>query len=60
MGRTAATPPAIVQKLAEAQTAFDNISARLRVTTPQEVPALIKAENKRWGDLIRKLGIKAD
>ncbi len=66
----AATPPAIVQKLhdawakgaktAEAKTAFDNISGNLRVTTPQEFGAFIKAENNRWGSLIRKLDIKAN
>jgi len=65
----AATPPAIVQKLhdawakgartAEAQAAFDNISGHLRVTTPAEFGAFIKAENTRWGALIRKLNIKA-
>jgi len=66
----AATPPAIVQRLhdawakgsktAEAQTAFDNISGNLRVTSPQEFGAFIKAENDRWGALIRKLDIKAN
>ena len=66
----AATPPAIVQKLhdawakgsktAEARAAFDNISGNLRVTTPAEFGAFIKAENARWGALIRKLDIKAD
>jgi tripartite-type tricarboxylate transporter receptor subunit TctC len=65
----AATPPAIVQtlqdawakgaKTAEARAAFDNISANLRVTTPQEFDAFIKAENARWGELIRKLDLKA-
>lgn len=65
----AATPPAVVQKLhdawakgaktAEAQAAFDNISGNLRVTSPQEFAAFIKAENQRWGELIRKLNIKA-
>lgn len=65
----AGTPPAIVQKLhdawaagaktAEAQAAFDNISGNLRATSPQEFSAFIKAENERWGSLIRKLGIKA-
>lgn len=63
------TPDAIVQKLqeawakgsktAETQAAFDNISANLRVTTPQEFGAFIQAESKRWGELIRKLDIKA-
>jgi len=66
----AATPPAVVQKrhdawaegarTAEAQTAFDNISANLRVTSPQEFASFIRAESKRWGDLIAKLNIKAD
>ncbi|QBM26404.1 Bug family tripartite tricarboxylate transporter substrate binding protein [Hydrogenophaga pseudoflava] len=66
----AATPAALVQKLhdawakgaktAEAQAAFDNISGNLRVTTPQEFGAFIKAENNRWGALIRKLDIKAN
>lgn len=66
----AGTPAAIVQKLhdawakgaktAEARTAFDNISGNLRVTTPAEFGAFIKAENARWGALIRKLDIKAD
>ena len=66
----AATPAAVVQKLhdawakgaktAEAQTAFDNIAGTLRVTTPQEFGAFIKAENTRWGALIRKQNIKAD
>jgi tripartite-type tricarboxylate transporter receptor subunit TctC len=66
----AATPALIVQKLneawakgakpAEARAAFDIMSATLRVTTPQEFGAFIKAENTRWGALIRKLNIKAD
>ncbi len=66
----AGTPAAIVARLhdawaegsrsADAQTAFDNISGNLRVTTPQEFGAFIKTEDRRWGELIRKLGIKAD
>ena len=66
----AATPPAIVAKLheawaagartPEAQKQFENISANLRVTSPQEFGQFIRAENQRWGDLIRKLGIKAE
>jgi len=66
----AGTPQAIVTKLhdawaagsasPEAQAAFDNISGNLRVTTPQQFAEFIRAENRRWGDLIRKLGIKAD
>ena len=45
---------------AEARTAFDNIPANLRVTKPAEFAAFIKSEDQRWGELIRKLGIKAD
>ena len=66
----AATPAGIVQKLQaawaagaatpEARSTFDNIPANLRVTTPAEFASFIKSENQRWGDLIRKLGIKAD
>ncbi|QTD45363.1 Bug family tripartite tricarboxylate transporter substrate binding protein [Ottowia testudinis] len=66
----AATSPAIINRLhaawvdgaktAEAQTAFDSIAANLRVTTPAEFAAHIKAENQRWGELIRKLGIKVE
>ncbi|WP_423459334.1 Bug family tripartite tricarboxylate transporter substrate binding protein [Ottowia sp. VDI28] len=66
----AATPSAIVQKLhyawaqgamtGEAQAAFDNISGNLRVTAPKDFGAFIQSESKRWGELIRKLGIKAD
>lgn len=64
------TPQAIVTRLhdaweagarsPEAQVAFDNISGNLRVTTPQQFADFIRAENRRWGDLIRRLGIKAD
>lgn len=65
----AGTPAAIVQALhdawakgsrsTEAQTAFDNISGNLRVTSPQEFATFIQTENQRWGTLIRQLGIKA-
>lgn len=64
------TPTAVVQKLhdawakgagtLEAKTAFGNISGDIRVTTPQEFAAYIKAENARWGALIRKQDIKAN
>jgi len=66
----AGTPQAIVAQLhdaweagaktPQAQAAFDNISGNLRVNTPQQFAALIRAENQRWGELIRKLGLKAD
>ncbi|HQQ70604.1 MAG TPA: tripartite tricarboxylate transporter substrate binding protein [Alicycliphilus sp.] len=66
----AGTPQAIVTQLHDAweagsrapqvQAAFDNISGNLRVNTPQQFAAFIRAENQRWGDLIRRLGIKAD
>lgn len=63
----AGTPEAIVNQLQaawakgaatdEAQQAFDNISANLRVQSPQEFADFILAENKRWGDLIARLDI---
>ncbi len=66
----AGTPQAIVARLheawaagsaaPEARAAFDNISGNLRVTTPQQFAEFIRAENQRWGGLIRRLGIKAD
>lgn len=65
----AATPQAIVAQLAqawsagarsaEAQSAFDAISGNLRATTPQQFADFIRSENQRWGELIRRLGIKA-
>ena len=65
-----ATPAAVIQtlhqawaegaKTAAAQDAFDQIAANLRVTSPAEFGAFIRAEDERWGGLIRKLGIKAD
>ena len=66
----AATPRAIVDKLQaawrdgsktpDAISAFDAISADIRVQTPEQFAEFIRAENKRWGDLIRKLDIKID
>ena len=66
----AGTPRAIVDKiyatwrdaamLPATISTFDGISADLRVTTPQQFAEFIGSENVRWGDLIRKLGIKVD
>ena len=66
----AGTPPAVVAQLhdaweagartPQAQAAFDNISGNLRVNTPQQFADFIRAENRRWGGLIRQLGLKAD
>jgi tripartite-type tricarboxylate transporter receptor subunit TctC len=66
----AGTPPAVVAELhdaweagartPQAQAAFDNISGNLRVNTPQQFADFIRAENRRWGGLIRQLGLKAD
>ena len=66
----AMTPPAIIARLhevweagaqtAEVQAQFDNISANLRVTTPQEFDRFIGAESRRWGELISKIGIKIE
>ena len=66
----AGTPQAVVTQLhdaweagartPQAQAAFDNISGNLRVNTPQQFADFIRAENRRWGGLIRQLGLKAD
>ena len=66
----AGTPQAVVAQLhdaweagaktPQAQAAFDNISGNLRVNTPQQFANFIRAENRRWGELIRKLGLKTD
>ena len=66
----AATPKPIIQRLSdawaagsknpEAQSTFDTISGNLRSTSPEQFAAFIRAENQRWGDLIRRLGIKAE
>jgi tripartite-type tricarboxylate transporter receptor subunit TctC len=66
----AGLPRAIVDKLQaawrdgattpQALSAFDAISADLRVTSPQQFRDFIHAENLRWGELIRKLGLKAE
>ena len=63
------TPPAVVQKIqrdmAEALQAED-VRAKLAGlglepvgNTPDEFAALIKAETQKWGDIVRKAGIKA-
>lgn len=66
----AGLPPAVVDKLhvawrdgaatPQATGAFETISADIRVTTPQQLKDFIRAENARWGELIRKLDIKAE
>ncbi len=66
----AGLPPAVVDKLyaawrdgaatPQATNAFDAISADIRVTTPQQLKDFIRAENTRWGELIRKLDIKIE
>ena len=66
----AGTPRPVVDKLQaawsdgaktpEVVTAFDAISAAIRVQTPEQFAAFIRTENMRWGELIRKLGLKLD
>ncbi len=66
----AGTPAAVVDRLqqawaegsqqAEARSAFENIAANLRVQTPAQFGAFIAAEDRRWGDLISKNGIKVE
>ena len=66
----AATPRAIVDKLQaawrdgskmpEAISAFDAISADIRVQTPAQFAEFMRTENTRWSALIRKLDLKLD
>jgi tripartite-type tricarboxylate transporter receptor subunit TctC len=66
----AGLPPVVVDKLhtawregaatSQATNAFDAISADIRVTTPQQFKDFIRSEYTRWGELIRKLEIKAE
>ena len=63
-------PPAMVTRLAEAwqrgaatplaTQAFENIGADLKTGTPAQFGEFIRAETQRWGELIRRLGIKLD
>ena len=66
----AATPQPILQRLAtawatgaksaEVQTTFDHIAANLRTTDPAQFAAFMRSENQRFGNLIRRTGIKAE
>jgi tripartite-type tricarboxylate transporter receptor subunit TctC len=66
----AATSRAIVDRLQSAWSegsktpdainAFDAISADIRVMSPAQFGDFIRTKNARWGELIRKLGIKLD
>lgn len=66
----AAMPKDAVQRLADAwkagaavpatQAQFEAIGANIRSDGPTPFGDFIRTEDKRWGDLIRKLGIKAD
>ena len=64
----AGTPPAVVQKIqrdmAEALQ-MDDVKAKLAAlglepvgNTPEQFAALIRAETQKWGDIVRKAGIK--
>lgn len=65
----AGTPPAVVQKIqrdmAQALQAEDVKSKLAGLglepvgNTPEEFAALIRAETQKWGDIVRKAGIKA-
>jgi tripartite-type tricarboxylate transporter receptor subunit TctC len=64
----AGTPPAVIQKIqrdmAEAL-GSEELKAKLAAlglepvgNTPEEFDALIKSESRKWGDIVRKAGIK--
>ena len=64
----ARTPRPVVERLAaetarslrdpEMQGRFEKLGARLVGNTPAEFAALVEAERKRWGEVIRAAGIK--
>lgn len=64
----AKTPKAVLERLSvettralqdpEMQGRFEKLGARLVGNTPAEFAALVEAERKRWGDVIRAAGIK--
>ena len=65
----AGTPPAVVQKIqrdmAEALQ-LEDVKAKLAAAglepvgnTPEQFAAVIRAETQKWGDIVRKAGIKA-
>jgi tripartite-type tricarboxylate transporter receptor subunit TctC len=39
---------------------FTAIGATVHTSTPEEFAAYIRAEHARWGEVIRKAGIKAE
>jgi tripartite-type tricarboxylate transporter receptor subunit TctC len=64
----AGTPPPVIERLAaetsralrdpEMQGRFEKLGARLVGNTPAEFAALVAAERKRWGEVIRAADIK--
>lgn len=66
----AATPPEIIAKLNEAlvkvldspdiKTKFAGVGASAVSNSPAAFSQIVRAESTRWGDLIRKTGIKAE
>ena len=62
------TPRSVVERLAgetakavqdpEMQARFEKLGARLVGNSPAEFGAMVEAERKRWGDVIRSAGIK--
>jgi tripartite-type tricarboxylate transporter receptor subunit TctC len=65
---SAKTPRAVVERLAaetakavqdpEMRARFEKLGARLVGNSPAEFAAMVEAERKRWGDVIRIAGIK--
>jgi tripartite-type tricarboxylate transporter receptor subunit TctC len=66
----ARTPAPIVQKLNDAinavviapemQAVLDKISARPKLGSPEEFAAFLAAETRKWSDVVRTAGIKAE
>jgi tripartite-type tricarboxylate transporter receptor subunit TctC len=66
----AGTPPAVIAKLnaaindglnaPEIRAGIAKLGIEPKIGTPQEFAALIKEEGPRWGEIVRKTGVKAE
>lgn len=54
IARALATPEA------KRQYASDSLGWELPATTPQETAAVLEDSTRKWGDLVRKVGLKAE
>jgi len=70
IGGPAGMPPEIVKRINEALVKgmqskevlerFANLGASVHTSTPEEFSAYIRSEYARWGEVIRKAGVKIE